>query len=533
MIKYVKKYIPNTIKLKIKQVYFYIKTNFNTREQKNKKKYFIMRRKVNKNLIRIAFLCGGGLGDFIIYLPIVDKIIASCKCKIDLFANCKFGYPQIIFGERLNINLHVNEYEKFYQHNYDLCFESTHFTIVKYDTNCQFIKKEAPKLLNLALIIDNFNELCGSHRVEEPWRYIAAIKRAQYSNLNRWSFLSPNDIFEMNEQRSGVFIDESNYNYFQNKLNGAVYIVISCGASPLSGGVNQTKVWKKERCEEFIKNFKNKYSHIIVLQVATKNEPPLVGADKILCDIELKKLMIILKHAKAYVGSEGGMAHLATQMSTPSIVAFGPTPVHYYGYKRNINIVSPYCSSCMGAIREWYTKCPRGHEHAKCMDAITGDMVLSAVDAILMNTIDSCFIRYNEKININDLICNETVVGFFDITLFDIAINIKNKNATVFMFSKNYLNINYESTIQEKDIMSHNLNMKSLNDIGISTIISNIFNIPKNDEYFHAIVVNSKLLQSDHRQYALDEIKRILKFDGYLFLSDGKVITEVMIKKEK
>jgi hypothetical protein len=67
------------------------------------------------------------------------------------------------------------------------------------------------------------------------------------------------------------------------------------------------------------------------------------------------------------------------------VVLFGPTPVHYYGYPTNINIVSPACGECMEAAEDWATHCVRKLEKPVCMEAISGQMVLEAVKEVVLS----------------------------------------------------------------------------------------------------------------------------------------------------
>lgn len=75
--------------------------------------------------------------------------------------------------------------------------------------------------------------------------------------------------------------------------------------------------------------------------------------------------------------------HLASQMSTPCVVSFGPTPSYYYGYPRNKNIVSEACKECMSVTPNWSTVCPRKLQVPECMQAISENMILKQVDRVL------------------------------------------------------------------------------------------------------------------------------------------------------
>ena len=71
------------------------------------------------------------------------------------------------------------------------------------------------------------------------------------------------------------------------------------------------------------------------------------NADRCFMGINFELTKYILANSLLHVGCEGGLIHLATQLGTKCLVLFGFTPVEYFGYKQNINLVSDVCTPCM------------------------------------------------------------------------------------------------------------------------------------------------------------------------------------------
>lgn len=107
---------------------------------------------------------------------------------------------------------------------------------------------------------------------------------------------------------------------------------------------------------------------LIVVQVGTKDETPIPGIDlDLLGKTNLAQLAKILHSSSCHVDTEGGLVHLARSVNTPSVVAFGPTPVAFFGYPRNVNLAPNECGNCWWITENWCWTCPIGKKDAQCM----------------------------------------------------------------------------------------------------------------------------------------------------------------------
>lgn len=330
--------------------------------------------------INIAIKTGGGLGDFIVYLAIIDQLLAKYACDIHIFT---FSYEnaRTILGERKNVFIHYPLALR--PNQFDLIMGLDHYVHVEQYRARRLASKDK-KLYEAVQKIINWNRenIPAADMIIVQRNVI--IFRAKYSGLNRWTQLSCGGVFDMLPMHSDIGLDTMCDNFLaENSLDDCEYITISCGADPDAGGQKQTKVWPPHRYEEFVRLFKGEYPSIKVVQLSTAEEPIINGTDIQIRNAALGAVKIFLKHALLHLANEGGMAHIATQLGTKCVVLFGPTPVHYYGYPQNVNIVSPLCSGCMEYAENWFVRCARGLETAECMEGITGDMVMGGAREIL------------------------------------------------------------------------------------------------------------------------------------------------------
>jgi ADP-heptose:LPS heptosyltransferase len=96
----------------------------------------------------------------------------------------------------------------------------------------------------------------------------------------------------------------------------------------------------------------------------------------------------ILAHAALHIDGESGLVHLRHMLGKrKSVVLFGPTPVAYFSYPENVNMISENCHDCMWMIDEWNEFCSRGRNAVpECLKSITPNCVLSALPSDIFIT---------------------------------------------------------------------------------------------------------------------------------------------------
>ncbi len=161
------------------------------------------------------------------------------------------------------------------------------------------------------------------------------------------------------------------------------YVTIHHGCDPRMAGQEakiQTKNWFYDRWEAVIDHIRKQHG-LRVIQLGTSEERPLRGADhSFLGRTTVNQAAILLKNARLHLDTEGGMVHLARAMHTPSLVLFGPTPVSFFSYPGNTNVLAGNCHSCWWSTLDWARNCPRGLPIPSCMDSISTDAVCRSLD---------------------------------------------------------------------------------------------------------------------------------------------------------
>ena len=349
--------------------------------------------------IRIAIYLGGALGDYIVYLNFVDELALSDNISITLFLD-RIGFANFVYGKRKNITI-VHDLDNYLFINankkYDLSLHFDH-GITIYHHNLSSIKS---KSYDFYIKTCRMLEYVKKNRVdisEQQLRQLVIFKKAQFSGDNKWSKLSAGGVISDNNKYSCIILNPSCYNVLcKYNLNDKKYITINYGADKNMGGESQTKVVPSINLEKFIEQFKVNYPEYTIVQTGTSNSSKLKNVHLYAFDCSLDETAIILKNSELHIDSEGGLVHLASQLSTKCIVGFGPTPAFYYGYERNINIVSELCNNCMSVTNDWNLHCPKGQYHPECTYSITGELIFKKADEYLKSIDNLEYKIYLEK----------------------------------------------------------------------------------------------------------------------------------------
>lgn len=120
------------------------------------------------------------------------------------------------------------------------------------------------------------------------------------------------------------------------------------------------------------------------VQLGTAAEASILGVDiDLRGKLSLNQAAELLKGAAVHLDTEGGLVHLARAMHTRSVVAFGPTPVGFFGYDGNENVAAPVCGNCWWTSPSWSLQCPRDLADPECMAAHSAEDLVSRAVAII------------------------------------------------------------------------------------------------------------------------------------------------------
>lgn len=172
-------------------------------------------------------------------------------------------------------------------------------------------------------------------------------------------------------------------------LAGKKYITIHDGTNTNTDlhGRAATRCWPQAHWEQFARLFKQKFPDIQLVQLGGSNSAPFDFADiSLVGKTQIADLPYVLEGALLHVDSESGMTQLANLTSTRAVVLFGPTPVEYFGYARNINLQAGPCRQCMNIRPDWMSRCALFQTN-RCMQAIIPQRVLIEVENLLTETL--------------------------------------------------------------------------------------------------------------------------------------------------
>lgn len=331
----------------------------------------------DRNLVAVSFRPTGGLGDYIISSKLLDELMASVPCRFDVYCeHLLFG--QAVYGGRPGVRVvPANHYED-RRFKYDLSLLVEHFIHVE-RINANKVAAFNPELA------DRLNELVREYfiiypDVPEQWyREALHFKRCQVKGIDRYTELRHEHIFRIEDHRTWIRLNpEYRKRLVVLGLSGIRYVTFNRGADSMGRSGMQTKVWPREHYEVLAGLLKKTFPDIKIVQVGGKKNTKISGADFYVFGENLEVTKWILKESLLHVDCEGGLTHLATQLSTKCLVLFGPTPIHFYGYPQNINLAAGPCGDCMGLHKDWAFTCFKGDKEAGCMKAVTPDMAYGA-----------------------------------------------------------------------------------------------------------------------------------------------------------
>lgn len=334
------------------------------------------------DILYISFYPTGGFGDYIISSKLLDEISQIVQCKIDVYCeNVTFGKAVYEGREKVEIFPINTFYSQMWK--YDLALKVEHFIHIE--------KQNANKIAKInPIFMDKLNKLGHGYRtyypdVEQQWfRENIHFRRCEIKGINRWTELSHEGIFKIEDQKTWIPMREEYKKRLQELgLNEKKYITLNRGADSMGRSKMQTKVWPLEHYNDFVVLFKNQYPDIEIVQVGASGNAKIRGVDKYILGESLEVTKWILKGSILHLDCEGGLVHLATQLDTKCAVVFGPTPKHFYEYPQNINMVYEGCNNCMGTHPEWAFECYKGLSEPECMYKVTPEIVMKNIKSYM------------------------------------------------------------------------------------------------------------------------------------------------------
>lgn len=159
----------------------------------------------------------------------------------------------------------------------------------------------------------------------------------------------------------------------QHGLQSGRYITVNDGwdvALTAEQNKRPTKAWLREHWQQCVAQLKAAQPDLVIVQLGSEKSGEVIpGVDvNLRGKTTLAEAMIVLKHAKLHVDTEGGLVHIAHAVGTRSVVLFGPTNIKFFGYPENRNLLMA-CGDCWWLTNDWMLNCVRGLEVPECMES--------------------------------------------------------------------------------------------------------------------------------------------------------------------
>ena len=337
-----------------------------------------------KNCLSIALKYGTGLGDCIVKKKLFEEIVKFApNCLIDIYAPNASKYIKSIYENHPNLNLIIDDGGAVYAQNsnrYALTMKV--FFMIQID----YVNFEKIETWNsdFAAKIKLLKQRCEEYQLTPfpPSQNKLHFDRMKYIKANYYTTFAYNDVFDIKDTSTSIPLKkEAEKDFIQLGLGRYITINYGNGSAPQRAEI-VAKQWPLEYFDAFVKLFKEKYPFIKVIQLGTENAFKIMAADQFILGESLELSKYVLKNALFHLDIEGGLVHLATQLGTKCIVLFGPTPVHFFGYQQNVNIVSEKCNGCY-CLYDNINQCARNMEKPECMYSIKPETVMEAVKSII------------------------------------------------------------------------------------------------------------------------------------------------------
>lgn len=343
--------------------------------------------------VLISAFIGAGFGDAIISKKIIVTLgrLAGPKCRIDIYVHDNtYNFVRGLFLDvpfvKKIYKESVYSFSRYFQ-SYDLSIIPLYILAIShfdFDSLVRKNKSFAERMAELKKYLDN-SGLKNRHPLDNSILYARAEKLGQ----NAYTVHSHGGILPIEDTKVDIPLlpefEEAYRNLFsQDKDFNFITLNYGWGMNKHNDAFVPCKIWPYEYYCRLASMIKEKYPSIRLVQIAKGEAPRIPSTDMILKDLDMEVLKYVLRYSLLHIDSEGGMVHLATQLGTKCLVAFGPTPVHFFGYESNINVVSKKCSDCC-FLHEDFASCFRGLREPECMYSLTPEMMFKKFDGYMIN----------------------------------------------------------------------------------------------------------------------------------------------------
>ena len=146
-----------------------------------------------------------------------------------------------------------------------------------------------------------------------------------------------------------------------------------------------TQIYKSlpiETTQKIIELLQHKYTFV---QIGSQDDPPLKNVVNQQGKLSLRETASVLYNSNLFVGSIGGLMHLARCVGCRSVIAYSNEPLSFEYYEGNEYVFSDTpCSECAeNRMRVPFDDCPFDH---KCIKGIKAEKIVSAIEKAVQSS---------------------------------------------------------------------------------------------------------------------------------------------------
>lgn len=331
--------------------------------------------------ITIGVWMVGGMGDAIIAKKIITELIAKTgyNCHLDIYAEEHIGSFMKSLYQDVPCIKNVYSYREHKPMidicSYDLIVRPAYVFAIMHRDNDSLRKKNplfAKLMENLALYLSN-EGLLWNHPIDNSVQFYRAKLRGE----NAFTMYSFGGLFSIKDSRVSLPLVASKEREYKKicQEDSLVYSFITMNyGGNMNSDNNFSKIWPLDYFGRLAAMIKNKYPNLIIVQLGRKDSPKIDNIDLYFAGLDIEIVKYVLRDSLLHIDSESGLVHIASQLDTGCLVAFGPTPIHFFGYPHNINVRVGNCHDCC-YLENDFTKCTRRLKRAECMYALTPEIM--------------------------------------------------------------------------------------------------------------------------------------------------------------
>lgn len=471
------------------------------REKYHRLKYCGKPKALDPNVLRIAILDGGGMGDATFQVTYIKEIrkLFDKPVIIDFYCNAYRAFQGFPFIDNCFPYNWVHDID-----SYDVYIVGKRVcNVIKIDE--EKVKKFSLKFYDFCMDCKNVQTVLDEYRNDRIFSEYALLfgkNRFEQTNIHNVLPIDRNTktYFQLNEKDMDVL---QAYNLVPGQ-----YITM-CRMVDARYDNMHPKMWPVKHYNELVRLLHRAYPDIKLVQIGSKDTFELIdGVDVNLVGMtSLGQSAVILKNSLLHIDGEGGLPHLQHMLNNRSLVMFGPTSPDVFGYPENINLRSTDCPyPCEWIVKNWASGCVRGFAVPPCMHGLKPKSVFDAVK----KHIDSRVVHEYKFLHATPKFSNKSKVAILGRMKNTDVTAIVKSGANVIVYDNN-LAINNPENQKNCDYLHY------AHKHGFNAEYCNQYNIPAKNDAYDVLIYNMDI-NTQYADFAINEALRVIKPGGKLFI---------------